>query len=168
MFVIRHQVVVHAPIFRCFALSTSVEVVHRELHMTPVEGRISGLVQSDDYIRWEGMQLGFWNYHVSKIYDFEPPFYFRDCMIAGRFKRFEHDHQLTSGPDGTLLSDEIRFDMYLGPLGWIAGALILKPHITRLLHRRFRLMKHLAEGDGWRSYVPTEEGKPSTPRVSSK
>ncbi len=110
MFVIRHNVVVNAPIARCFALSTSVEVVHRELQMSPVEGRISGLVQSGDYIRWEGMQLGFWNYHVSKIYHFEPPFYFRDRMIAGRFKRFEHDHRLVSTGEGTLLSDEIRFE----------------------------------------------------------
>ncbi len=154
MFVIRHSLVVHAPISRCFALSTSVEVVHRELHMAPVEGRISGLVQSGDYIRWEGMQLGFWNYHVSKIYDFEPPFYFRDRMIAGRFKKFEHDHRLTSSAGGTQLSDEIRFDMHFGPLGRVAGALILKPHITKLLHRRFRLIKRLAEGEGWRDYVP--------------
>ncbi len=47
--------------------------------------------------------------------------------------------------------------MYLGPLGWIVGALILKPHITKLLHRRFRLIKHLAEGEGWRSYEPHNE-----------
>jgi ligand-binding SRPBCC domain-containing protein len=159
MFVIRHSVVVHAPISRCFALSTSVEVVHRELHMAPVEGRTSGLVQSGDYIRWEGMQLGFWNYHVSKIYDFKVPFYFRDRMIAGRFKRFEHDHRLAPNKDGTLLSDEIRFDMHFGLLGWVVGLLILKPHVTKLLHRRFHLIKRLAEGDGWHSYIPGYEEK---------
>ncbi len=161
MFVIRHSLAVHAPIARCFALSTSVEVVHRELHMTPVEGRTSGLVQSGDYIRWEGMQLGFWNYHVSKIYDFESPFYFRDRMISGRFKRFEHDHRLTPSPDGTLLNDEIRFDMPFGLLGHAVGALILEPHVTKLLHRRFRLIKRLAEGEGWRNYVPVHEEKSS-------
>jgi ligand-binding SRPBCC domain-containing protein len=156
MFVIRHKLVVHAPISRCFALSTSVEVVHRELHMTPVGGRTSGLVQPGDYIRWEGMQLGFWNYHVSKIYCFEPPAYFRDRMIAGRFKSFEHDHRLVPSADGTILSDEIRFEMRFGLVGWVVGVLVLKPHITKLLHRRFRLIKQLAEGNGWRSYVPTE------------
>jgi ligand-binding SRPBCC domain-containing protein len=153
MFVIRRSLVIHAPISRCFALATSVEVVQRELGMTPVEGRTSGLVQSGDYIRWEGMQLGFWNYHVSEIDHFEAPFHFRDRMSAGRFKNFEHDHWLTPSGDSALLREEIRFDMYLGPLGWIVGALILKPHITKLLHRRFRLIKCLAEGDGWREYV---------------
>lgn len=147
MFVIRHNVIVHAPITRCFALSTSVEVVHRELHMTPVEGRISGLVRPGDHIRWEGIQLGFWNYHVSKIDHYEPPFYFRDRMIEGRFRKFEHDHRLVPQANGILLSDEIRFEMYWGALGWIAGAFILKPHITKLLHRRFRLIKNLAEGE---------------------
>lgn len=154
MFVICRSLVIHAPISRCFALATSVDVVERELRMKPVAGRTTGLVHSGDYVRWEGMQLGFWNYHVSEIDHFEAPFHFRDRMIAGRFKSFEHEHRLTPSGEGTLLSEEIRFDMYVGPPGWVAGALILKPHITKLLHRRFCLIKSLAEGDGWRDYVP--------------
>jgi ligand-binding SRPBCC domain-containing protein len=154
MFVVRHSLVVHAPIERCFALSCSVEVVQRELRMTPVEGRTHGLVEEGDRIRWEGLQLGFWNYHVSEIRGFEAPNAFQDHMTAGRFKSFAHDHRLTPTVDGTLLSDEIRFEMPLGPLGWIVGALVLRPHITKLLHRRFRLIQRLAESEEWREYVP--------------
>jgi ligand-binding SRPBCC domain-containing protein len=153
MFTIRHSIVIHAPLERCFALSTSVAVVERELHMRPVAGRTSGLVQAGDTVRWEGTQLGFWNFHESEIRCFEPPFFFQDRMIAGRFQRFEHDHRLTATAEGTRLDDEIRFSLPLGPLGWIVGRLVLCPHITRLLQRRFRLLQHLAESDAWRVYV---------------
>ena len=35
--------------------------------MHPVEGRTGGLVTAGDTVRWEGLQLGFANYHVSLI-----------------------------------------------------------------------------------------------------
>ena len=153
MFTVRHHLLVRAPLERCFALSTSVEVVQHELHMTPVEGRTSGLVQAGDVIRWQGLQLGFPNFHVSEICDFDPPNFFSDRMIAGRFRCFEHDHAFTVVSGGTLLRDEIRFALPFGPLGWAMGAFVLRPHIAKLLHRRFRLIQRLAEGDGWRRYL---------------
>ena len=153
MFIVRHSMTIHAPIQRCFALSCSVELVQRELHMTPVEGRTSGLVRAGDTIRWEGLQLGFPNYHVSEILNFEPPHFFTDRMIAGRFRSFEHDHRLSETAGGTLLQDEVRFTMPFGPAGWVVGKMVLCPHVTKLLHRRFRLLKRLAESDEWKEYV---------------
>ena len=153
MFTVRHHLFVRAPMRRVFALATSVEVVQHELHMTPVEGRTSGLVQAGDVIRWEGLQLGFQNYHVSEICNFNPPHFFTDHMIAGRFRFFEHDHSLTALDGGTLMRDEIRFALPYGPVGWAVGAFVLCPHIAKLLHRRFRLIQRLAEGEGWRQYV---------------
>jgi ligand-binding SRPBCC domain-containing protein len=84
-------------------------------------------------------------------------------MVAGRFRSFAHDHRLTPTVDGTLLSDEIRFEMPFGPLGWLVGVLVLRPHITKLLHRRFRLLKRLAEGEGWREYLPEAAKAASEP-----
>lgn len=155
MFVVRHSTIISAPIERCFALSTSVAVVEHELHMKPVAGRTSGLVEAGDTVRWEGQQLGFWNFHVSEIRHFDAPHFFQDHMIAGRFRDFEHDHRFTETPEGTRLDDEIRFTLPFGPLGWLVGRLILKPHVERLLKGRFRLLKHLAETDAWRTYLPS-------------
>lgn len=156
MFVLRHSIVIHAPIERCFALSTSVEIVQRELHMTPVQGRTTGLVQGGDTIRWEGMQLGFSNFHVSLIQPqtFDAPHFFQDRMIAGRFRTFEHEHRFTATPEGTRLDDEVRFSMKWGLFGWTVGRLVLVPHIRTLMHRRFRLLKHIAETGEWREYLP--------------
>jgi ligand-binding SRPBCC domain-containing protein len=157
MFTLRDSIVINAPIERCFRLSTSIEIVHQELGMTAVSGRTSGLVTAGDTIRWQGWQLGFPNYHVSLISAFDPPTFFQDRMIAGRFRTFEHDHHFTKTPRGVLLSDEVRFAMPLGPLGRIVGRLILAPHIAGLLRRRFHLLKRIAESEEWCQYLSSEE-----------
>jgi hypothetical protein len=152
-FTLRHSILVHAPIERCFLLSTSIAIVRKELGMTPVDGRTTGLVSGGDTVRWEGRQLGFWNFHVSLIAAFDPPHFFQDRMLAGRFRSFEHDHRFDQTPDGVLLHDELRFTMPFGPLGWMVGRVVLVPHIRGLLRRRFLLLKRLAETDEWREYL---------------
>ncbi len=154
-FVLRDEITVFAPIERCFLLSTSVEIVQHELKMRPVRGRTSGLVSKGGTIRWQGRQLGLPQFHESLIDAYEPPVFFRDRMIAGRFASFSHAHSFEDhGHDGVLLRDELHFTMPWGWAGQIAGALLLVPHIRRLLHRRFALLKHIAESDEWRKYLP--------------
>lgn len=153
-FILRDQVVVAAPLLRCFLLSTSVAIVELELHMHPVRGRTSGLVVGGDTVRWEGWQLGLPQHHESVIEEFDPPRFFRDRMIAGRFSSFVHDHAFLEQGDGTVrLADEIRFTMPLGWAGALVGAGVLVPQIRGLLRRRFALLKHLAESDEWRTYL---------------
>jgi len=155
MFTLRDSTLIHAPIERVFALSCSVAIVERELGMHPVAGKTAGLVTAADVIRWQGMQLGFPNYHVSLIVPetWEPPRFFQDRMIAGRFRSFEHDHRSTHTADGVLLNDEVRFAMPLGRPGWLVGKTVLVPHIRGLMRRRFHLLRRLAEGEGWREYL---------------
>lgn len=169
MFVIRDRVRIDAPLDRCFALSTSLAIVERELRMHPVPGtfhghplRTSGLVAAGDRVRWQGWQLGLPQYHVSLIQRFESNVHFQDKMIAGRFRFFEHDHHFRTelsgtptDPTATILEDEIRFALPWGPLGWLGARFILYPHIRRLLARRFRLLKRIAESEEWRQYLPT-------------
>jgi ligand-binding SRPBCC domain-containing protein len=76
-------------------------------------------------------------------------------MGRGRFATFQHDHHFSATEDGgTLLQDELRFSMPFGAAGALVGAVIMVPHIEGLLRRRFALLKQLAEGDGWRDYLP--------------
>ena len=154
-FTLHDEVLVQAPIERCFLLSTSVALVQRELGMNPVRGRTSGLVIAGDTIRWEGWQLWLPQYHESLIDPFDPPVFFRDRMIAGRFASFQHDHNFINRKNGNvLLMDEVRFAMPFGRIGSFAGRRIMVPHIRDLMRRRFALLKQLAEGDGWREYLP--------------
>ena len=154
-FTLRDKIVVRAPIERCFLLSTNVKIVEHELKMRPVRGRTLGLVVSGDTVLWKGWQLGLPQHHESLIDGFEPPVFFRDRMIAGRFASFEHEHHFTDQGGGTvLLSDELRFTMPWGWLGELAGQWLLVPHIRSLLHRRFALLKRIAESEEWREYLP--------------
>jgi ligand-binding SRPBCC domain-containing protein len=156
-FVLRGEIVIHAPIERCFLLSTSVAIVQSELRMHPVRGRTSGLVSGGDTVRWEGWQFGLPQFHESLIEDFRPPVFFRDRMIAGRFATFSHDHNLIEQLDGhVLLWDELRFTMRWGIFGSLIGRWLLVPHIRDLMRRRFALLKHIAESDEWRRYLLNE------------
>lgn len=155
MFSLRHGILVRAPIQRCFALSTHLAVVERTLGMHPVEGRTGGMVTSGDTIRWEGIQLGFFNYHVSLIEPetWDPPYIFQDRMLAGRFRTFEHDHRFIETENGTFIDDCVRFTMPFGRAGDFVGRMIIVPHILSQMRRRFELLKHLAETEEWRDYL---------------
>lgn len=157
MFSLRHGLLVQAPIERCFALSTHLGVVERELGMHAVEGRTAGLITAGDTVRWEGLRFGFANYHVSLIVPetWDPPHFFQDRMIAGRFRSFEHDHRFIETENGTFLDDCIRFTMPLGWAGEFVGRVVLVPHILGLMRRRFDLLKRLAETEQWREYLPS-------------
>ena len=156
-FVLRDEVIVHAPLQRCFLLSTSVEIVQRELRMEPVEGRTSGLVQAGDTVLWRGFKFGLPQFHRSVIEEFRPPVYFSDRMVAGRFRAFQHCHAFEPLPDGLVrMRDEVRFTMRWGLFGVILGRILIAPHVRNLLRRRFALLKRIAESDEWRKFVSDE------------
>ena len=151
---LRESVEVRAPIERCFALSTNLAIVEMVLGMRPVGGRRSGSVIDGDTVRWHGWMWGLAHEHESAIEAFEPPVFFRDRMIAGRFAAFEHDHNFTKRANGiVLLHDELRFALPWGMAGRAAARMFVIPRIQQLMRRRFALIKELAEGDGWRRYV---------------
>ncbi len=161
IFTLRDEIVVRAPIERCFLLSTSVEIVEKELGMRPVSGRTSGLVLGDETVWWKGWQLGLPQYHQSLISAYEPYRFFQDTMLKGRFKSFQHDHRFTDREDGAvLLQDELRFSLPFGAAGKMFARSVMAPHIAGLLRRRFRLLKEIAEGEAWRRYLPDSEATP--------
>jgi len=158
LFKLRNSTLIHAPIERCFLLSTHLAIVQDELRMRPVRGRLEGFVTNGDTVRWKGWKFGLPQYHESLIEAFEPPRFFRDRMIAGRFRSFEHDHALAAiTENSTRLSDEVRFTMPLGRIGELAGACLLAPYVNRLMRRRFAHIRRIAESDLWLRYLVREE-----------
>jgi ligand-binding SRPBCC domain-containing protein len=164
MFTLKDSTHIAAPLQRVFLLSCSIEIVELELGMHPVAGkestRTEGLVTRGDRIRWEGWQLGFWNYHVSLISAYQPCTFLQDTMIAGRFHFFQHNHEFIETGGHVLLKDTIRFSMPFGFAGRLVGRYMLAPHIAGLMRRRFALLKQIAESDEWRVYLPQEAHQP--------
>jgi len=153
-FIVQDELAVRAPIERCFSLSTHLAIVEMTLAMRPVSGRLTGAVAAGDTVRWRGWKWGLLHFHESLIEAFDPPVFFRDRMLAGRFAAFEHDHSLKELADGSvLLRDEVRFGMRWGAAGLMMGRRIVLPHIRKLMRDRFALIKRMAEGDEWRDYV---------------
>jgi len=163
---ITESITINAPLARCFALSTRIEIVRETLGMDLVDtGLTSGHITANSRVVWRGWKFGLLTEHHTLITAFAEPHlnaaneltaWFQDSQERGRFAFFQHDHFLSQPVDSaiTTLHDEIRFTLPFGPLGSLAATLLLAPHIRKLARQRFALIKTLAEGDGWRAWAP--------------
>ncbi|HEY6413255.1 MAG TPA: SRPBCC family protein [Edaphobacter sp.] len=167
MFTVSDSIHIHAPIERCFLLSTSLELVGQVLEMRPVEGsrKTAGLVVEGDRIEWHGWVFGLPQVHESLITRYERPCFFQDTMVRGRFKQFQYDHRFSEIDGHTLLVDKLRFSLPLGWPGKMVAKHVIVPHISKLLRRRMMLLKRVAESEAWRDYLPDGVGSWSAVRV---
>jgi ligand-binding SRPBCC domain-containing protein len=157
IFVVNEKLEVRAPIGRCFSLATNIELVGTVLGMKPMQGRTSGFVTAGDTIRWQGWKFGLPAFHESLIDAFDPPNFFRDRMIAGRFATFSHDHSFSDSGGGiTQMSDQLFFTMPFGVVGRLVGKYILVPHVKALMKQRFAMLKRIAESEEWREYLTAD------------
>jgi ligand-binding SRPBCC domain-containing protein len=167
------SIVIQAPIARCFALSTRIELVQRILGMTPVAGTTSGYITAGSRVAWRGWKFGLPTEHHTLITAFEPPqtielpsgpakaAFFQDTQERGRFAAFHHDHffreEVVDGSVQTSLRDEIHFRLPFGLMGALVAQTVLAPHIRLLAQRRFAMIRELAETDGWRESTADED-----------
>lgn len=182
--------IVHAPIERVFALSTRVELVKKTLGMNLVdsglaEGVAAGHVKAGSRVHWRGWKFGLLTEHHTLITRLEAPHthylrvdhheiskeaFFQDSQEKGRFAFFQHDHYFEESRDEatdtriTTLRDEVHFALPFGLLGELAAALLLAPHIRKLIHVRYGILRDLAEGTGWRHWVEAGDGEATRDR----
>ena len=76
--VVRESAVIHAPMARLFALSTSIDLVRKTLGMTPMDtgverGLTSGHVVGESRVVWRGWKFGLPTQHHTLITGFTPP-----------------------------------------------------------------------------------------------
>ena len=168
---IRETITIYAPIERCWALSTRIELVQKTLGMNPIHGVTHGFVTSGSRVTWSGWKLGLPTRHHTLITRFEPPHahflrsdhheitkeaFFQDTQEKGRFAEFHHDHFFREEVDGsvfTTLTDEVHFSLPFGALGELVATRIMQPLVRKLTRQRFAMLKELAEGEGWRAWA---------------
>ena len=155
--VIRLSYRVHAPPALLFDLARSIDVHKASTHQTGEEaiaGKTSGLLELGEAVTWRAQHFGVWQTLSSRMTVFDRPHYFRDSMVHGAFKAFDHDHFFTELPDGvTLMEDVFTYSAPLGPLGWLAERLFLTAYMTRFLNERNLVVIDLAESGQWREYL---------------
>ena len=152
-----------APIEIVFDLARSID-----LHMDStaptreraVAGRISGLIEKGETVTWEASHFGFRLKHSSEIPALDRPRYFRDSMIEGIFKRFDHDHEFEETEGATLMVDRLDYDAPLGFLGRIADFLFLERYLKRFLIRRNAKIVEVAESGDFSRYLDGADSPP--------
>lgn len=148
---------VAAPPERCFDLSRSVDLHQHSLGSSgerAVAGVTTGLIGLGESVTWEATHFGVRQRLTSRITQFDRPRHFRDSMVTGAFRRFDHDHWFDSDAGGgTVVRDVFDFTAPLGPLGRMAEALFLTRYMRRLLEERNAVVKRVAESGEWQRYL---------------
>jgi ligand-binding SRPBCC domain-containing protein len=155
--IIKLSTEIHAPIERVFDLARSIDLHQQSMGHTgekAIGGRMSGLIELGETVTWEAVHFGLKQRLTSQITVCEAPIHLQDVMVTGSFKRFTHDHYFSETGSGTMMKDVFDYDSPFGFLGLIADLLFLESYMTRLLEKRNQLIKKVAEGEGWRDFLP--------------
>jgi len=146
-----------APIQRVFDLSRSVDLHAASTAQTgerAVAGVTSGLMSLGQEVTWRARHFGIWQCLTSRITAFDPPTHFRDSLVRGVFRRFDHDHFFSQQGEITIMRDVFDFQSRLGILGHIADILVFTRHLRHFLITRNATIKEAAETDQWQRYLP--------------
>jgi ligand-binding SRPBCC domain-containing protein len=142
---------IDAPVERCFLLSLSIDLHVDSTHKSgekAIDGVTSGLISEGETVTFQARHFG-WRRHTSRVEVLRPYSHFRDVMVAGSFRHFEHDHHFAAMDDGTRMRDEIRFTAPWGPL----GDALARRRLKVLLLERNATIKQVAESEEWRKYL---------------
>ena len=84
---------------------------------------------------------------ISRIAEFEWDHYFVDIQERGPFRRWHHRHQFErqprNGVDGTVVRDEIDYEVSFGLLGWVANRFFIAPQMQDTFAHRQRVLPEL-------------------------
>lgn len=154
--VITLETKINAPIERVFDLSRCIDL--HEATMTrhkekAVAGVMKGLINLDETVTWEAVHFGIRQKLTSKITVYNRPVHFRDSLVSGAFKRFDHDHFFEEKDNQTLMRDRFDYDSPYSVFGAIADWIFLESYMKKLLTERNELIKQIAEGEDWRKFL---------------
>jgi ligand-binding SRPBCC domain-containing protein len=150
---------VSAPVTRVFDLARSIDAHVASIPGTderPVAGKMKGLIELGETVTWQARHFGLMQELTSRITRFDRPHHFRDSMVTGPFRRFDHDHFFDGDGARTHTRDVFDFDAPFGPLGKLTDFFFLERYMRNLLHTRLLVLKELAEGKDWKAYLPAD------------
>ena len=98
-----------------------------------VAGVTSGPIGLGQTVTWRSPQLGLVWRMTSEITVVDRPHRFVDQMVSGPFRSWWHEHLIEATPAGCRLTDHVRYEAPVGPLGRLVDAVVLRRHLTKLL-----------------------------------
>lgn len=94
-------------------------------------------------IKWLGLPMK-WKTLIS---EYKPPSVFIDTQESGPYVWWHHTHGFVPTANGTLVTDEVRYILPLGPLGRIAHDMAVGRQLKRIFEFRQKTLPGLIGGD---------------------
>ena len=119
--------------FKCpenLARLTPTHLGFNVLTPTPIEMKAGALI--DYTIKVMGMPVRW----TTLITAYDPPNMFVDQQLKGPYSFWHHTHTFSQTPDGTLITDEVRYVLPLGILGRLAHFLFVRRQLIRIFDFR--------------------------------
>jgi ligand-binding SRPBCC domain-containing protein len=138
-----------APIETVFDVARSIDVhlLSQAKHQEKaIAGKATELIEEGEVVTWEAVHFCVRQRLTSRIVAMQRPVHFRDSMVSGTFKRFDHDHFFEAVSDGrTRMRDVFDYTAPMGLIGRLADGLFLKRYVRRLIEKRNAVIKSMAE-----------------------
>ena len=147
---------IHAPAGRCFNLARSIGFHVKTTSKTgekAIAGVTSGLIGLDETVTWRARHFGILQTLTSRITQFDYPRSFTDEMEKGAFKSIQHVHSFRETGGITIMQDLFRYELPLGPAGYLFDLFLLRRHLLNLLLERNNQLKQAAESTEWKSFL---------------
>lgn len=82
--------------------------------------------------------------------EYDPPHLFADKQLSGPFASWYHRHHfLPDGQGGTILRDEVEYELPLGWLGQLLGGGYVRKKLERMFHFRHDKTRQSIESGTW-------------------
>lgn len=155
------RIIIRAPIARVFDLVRSVDahtVTSSTIGGQAVAGKTSGLAEVNDVTTYSARFFGLRFTLATRVTALNSPHSLTETLARGLFSEFGHIYALRPLESGAVeLTDAFTFRSPLGVIGALFDSLILKPVMIRAMTDRLEGLRHIAESDEWRRFLPDSE-----------
>lgn len=77
----------------------------------------------------------------TRIDSYDPPTSFSDVQLRGPYRRWEHRHTFREVAGGTLIEDDVTYELPLGLLGALAHRLVVRSQLLEIFQHRARTIE---------------------------
>jgi NADH dehydrogenase len=85
---------------------------------------------------------------TGRIAEFRPPARFVDVQVRGPYRHWEHAHAFEAVQGGTIICDEIEYELPLGPLGDLANLIVVRTQLAGIFRHRATTIRTVFAGAG--------------------
>lgn len=148
---IHRETRIDAPRERVFDLARHVEAHVATMPDERASGA-TGLLELGDEITFRQRQFGIAFSLTAAVTEFDRPRRFADEQRSGVFGSLVHEHTFEAVDGGTVMIDNVTFEMPFGPLGTL-GQPVARHRLSQLIDYHATALAALAEGDGWQRFL---------------